>query len=72
MVEMVTKLARTSFNDASGNRMSDKNVVRGIVQSVSRGNINLQLGNYITEKDKDLLRENMMNYEIKGINQKSP
>ncbi|WP_333641581.1 hypothetical protein [Mesotoga prima] len=40
--------------------------VRQAVTAVSRGNVNLQLGRYITEGDKKKLREQMEKYDIKA------
>lgn len=41
--------------------------VRGIVAVRSRGNVNLQLGKYWTEKDKQELREKVSNHKHRAV-----
>ena len=39
-------------------------LVRGIVSTIARGSVNLQLGKYVTEKDKQQMRREMQEYVI--------
>ncbi len=41
-------------------------LMRNVVSQVSRGNVYLQLGRYITEKDKENMRKAMFSYQIKA------
>lgn len=47
-------------------KMLEDSFVRQAVTAVSRGNVNLQLGRYITEGDKKKLKEQMEKYDIKA------
>lgn len=41
-------------------------IVRQVVQQCARGNVNLQLGRYLTEEDKKILRGQVLEYRIKA------
>lgn len=44
----------------------DEEIAKVAVMTVSRGNVNLQLGRYITKTQKERLRSEMMEYKIKA------
>lgn len=56
--------ASEDFSEAI--RDMEDSFVRQAVKAVSRGNVNLQLGRYITERDKEKLRKQMEEYQIKA------
>ena len=41
-------------------------IARQVVSAVSRGNTNLQVGNYITARDKEKMRAAVLSYVIKA------
>jgi hypothetical protein len=43
-----------------------RELMRDVVRIVSRGNVSLQLGRYITEEDKQKMREQVFSYKIKA------
>lgn len=58
----MANLSKTFTETASEKDLIDKNIVREAIKIVSRGNVNLQLGRYITQQDIDALKEEMINY----------
>ena len=48
------------------NRSLDlEKIVKNLVIYYSRGNVNLQIGNYITPKKANELKQNVLNYKIR-------
>lgn len=56
---------RTLFHgQQSAAQAAQDQLVRGIVSTIARGSVNLQLGKYVTEKDKQKMRREMQEYVI--------
>lgn len=47
-------------------RERQRELMRDVVRTVSRGNVALQLGRFITEEDKQKMREQVFSYKIKA------
>ncbi len=45
---------------------SEEEIVRSVVMRVARTDVQLQLGRYLTKKQKDERRQRMVNYQIKA------
>lgn len=51
---------------ARQDRDRQQELMRDVVRTVSRGNVSLQLGRYITEEDKERMRSHVFSYVIKA------
>ena len=55
----MTKPINKSWRERSTKEAESEEIARGVIKIVGRGNVNLQLGRYVTEEDKEELRRRM-------------
>jgi hypothetical protein len=65
---MSDEVSQTMIFDAlvQKDRARQRELMRDVIRTVSRGNVALQLGHYITEEDKQRMREQVFSYKIKA------
>lgn len=63
---MTPKCSDKSLSNRTDENSRQTELAREVVRAVSRGNINLQLGRYLTESDKEEMRRSMREYKIKA------